>query len=61
MSGSTCVTKRVGCDRIGTSDVRVKRFDEGSINYVAQPHHSGTVMAMTPGSANVDVVANVKP
>jgi hypothetical protein len=38
MSGSTRVMKRVGCDRNGTSHVRVESLDEVSINYVAQPH-----------------------
>jgi hypothetical protein len=36
-------------------------LDEVSINYVAQPHHYGTVMVATPKTADVDVVANVKP
>jgi hypothetical protein len=37
MSGSTRVTKRVGCDRNGASHVRVEGLDEVSINYVTQP------------------------
>jgi hypothetical protein len=53
--------KRVGCDRNGTSLVRVESLDEISINYIAQPHHYGTVMAVTPKTADVDVIANVKP
>jgi hypothetical protein len=32
------VTKRVGCDRNGTSHVRVKSLDEVSINYIVEPH-----------------------
>jgi hypothetical protein len=35
MSGSTRVTKRVGCDRNGTSQVRMESLDELCINYVA--------------------------
>jgi hypothetical protein len=37
MSGSTRVTKRVGCDRNGTSHDRVENLDEVSINYITQP------------------------
>jgi hypothetical protein len=60
MSGSTHVTKRVDCDRKGTSHVRVESLDEVSINYVTQQHHQGTVMAATTKTTDVDVVANVK-
>jgi hypothetical protein len=35
MSGFTRVMKRVGCDRYGTSHVRVESIDEVNINYVA--------------------------
>jgi hypothetical protein len=49
MSGSTRVMKRVGCDRNDASHIRVESLDEVSINYVAQPHHQGTVMAATLG------------
>jgi hypothetical protein len=61
MSRSTCVTKQVCCDRNGTFHVRVQSLDEVSINDIAQPHRYGTVMAMTPWTADADVVANVKP
>jgi hypothetical protein len=37
MSRSTRVTKRVGCDRNGTSHVWVESLDEVSINYIKQP------------------------
>jgi hypothetical protein len=60
MSMFTVVTKRVGCDRNGTSHVRVESLDEVSINYVAQPHRYGTVMVATSETANSDVMANVK-
>jgi hypothetical protein len=53
--------KSVGCDRNGTSHVRVESLDGVSINYVPQPWRYGTVMATTPGSADIDVMANVKP
>jgi hypothetical protein len=61
MSRSTRVMKRVGCDRNDTSHVRVERLDEVSINYIAQPHHCGTMMAVTPKTADVDVMTNVIP
>jgi hypothetical protein len=38
MTRSTRVTKRVGCDRNGTSHVRVESLDEVNINYITQPH-----------------------
>jgi hypothetical protein len=38
MTRSTCVTKQVGCDRNGTSHVRVESLDEVNIIYIAQPH-----------------------
>jgi hypothetical protein len=38
----------------------VGSLDEVSINYVAQPHRKGTVMAATPEIADSDVMANVK-
>jgi hypothetical protein len=60
MSRSTCVTKLVGCDRNGTSHVRVESLDEVSINYITQPCSEGTVMAVTPGSADANDVANGK-
>jgi hypothetical protein len=37
MSSSTHVMKWVGCDRNGTSHVRVGKFDKFSINYITQP------------------------
>jgi hypothetical protein len=61
MSGSTHVTKRVGCDRNAISHIRVESLDEVSINYVTQPCCEGTMMAVTPGTTDADVVANVKP
>jgi hypothetical protein len=39
----------------------VESLNEASINYVAQPHRYGTVMAATPETADSDVMANVKP
>jgi hypothetical protein len=53
--------KQVGCDMNGTYHVRVESLDEVSINYVAQPHHYGIVMATTTKTADVDVMTNVKP
>jgi hypothetical protein len=61
MSVFTHITKRVGCDRNGTSHVRVESLNEVSINYVTQPHHSGTVMVATSETTDSDVMANVKP
>jgi hypothetical protein len=61
MSGSTRVRTQVGCYRNGTSHVRVESLDDVSINYVTQPCSQGTVMAVTPGTVNADVGANVKP
>jgi hypothetical protein len=52
--------KRVGCDRNDTPHYREESTDEVCINYVAQPCHKGTVMAMTLGTTDADVVANVK-
>jgi hypothetical protein len=56
----TRVTKQVGYDRNDTSHVRFESSDEVSINYVTQPHCEGTMMAVTPGTVEADVVANVK-
>jgi hypothetical protein len=39
----------------------VESLDEVSINYVTQPRHLGIVMAVTPETADSDVVTNVKP
>jgi hypothetical protein len=61
MSEFTRVTKRVGCDRNGTSHDRVKSLDEVNINYVTQPRCYGTVMVATSETAHSDVVVNVKP
>jgi hypothetical protein len=61
MSVFTRVTKRVGCDRNGTSHVRVESLDEVNINYVAQPRRYGTVMVTTSETTDSDVTANVKP
>jgi hypothetical protein len=57
----TRVTKRVGCDRNGTSHVRVECLDEVNINYVTQPRRYGTVMVMTSETVDSDVMANVNP
>jgi hypothetical protein len=61
MSGSTRVRTRVGCDRNGTSHVRVESLDDVGINYITQPRSQGTVMAAIPGTVDADVGANVKP
>jgi hypothetical protein len=61
MSESTRVRTRVGCYRNDTSHVRVESLDDVSINYVTQPRSQGTVMAVTSGTINADVRANVKP
>jgi hypothetical protein len=61
MPGSSRVRTRVGCDRNGTSHVRVESLHDVLINYVTQPRSQGTMMATTPGTIDVDVVANVKP
>jgi hypothetical protein len=53
--------KQVGWDMNGIYHVRVESLDEVSINYVAQSHHQGIVMATTTKIADVDVVTNVKP
>jgi hypothetical protein len=61
MLGSTRVTKHIGCDRNGTSHVRVESTNEVSVNYFSQPGSECTMMAATPGTADAYVVANAKP
>jgi hypothetical protein len=61
MSGSTRVTKRVGCDRNDMSQVRMENLAELSINYIAHPCRQGTMISATTGTVATDVVANVKP
>jgi hypothetical protein len=39
----------------------MESLDEVKINYVAQPLRLGTVLTVTPATADSDVVANVKP
>jgi hypothetical protein len=51
--------KQVGCDRNGTSHVRVESLDEVNINYIAQPRREGIVMVATLETTDLDVMANV--
>jgi hypothetical protein len=60
MSASTRVVQHVGYDRNGTSHIRVESLDEVSMNYITQPCGYGTMMTTTSGTAEADVVANVK-
>jgi hypothetical protein len=60
MSGSTRVTKRVDSDWNGTSHVRVESLDQ-LVSIASHNHAVNAMMAVTPGTADAHVVANVKP